>query len=85
MFHARHSRFQGERCQCANVLPLFIIRSSTLITSVHEGEEPGQRLASQHTGKDRARFFDHGTGDIQMRDSTETVGADGIDQEPLFF
>ena len=38
-------------------------------------------LVSQHSGKNLAGFFGHGTGDIQMRDGTKTVSADGIDQE----
>ena len=45
----------------------------------------GRRLAPQHTGKDLAGFFGHGTGDIQMCDGTKTVAADGINQEPLLF
>lgn len=39
--------------------------------------------ASQHSGKNLAGFVGHGTGDIQMRDGTKTVAADGIDQEPF--
>ncbi len=36
-----------------------------LATADGQGKEArGQRLASQHTGKDCAGFLDHGTGDI---------------------
>ena len=36
-----------------------------LATADGQGKEArGQRLASQHTGKDRAGLFNHGAGDI---------------------
>ena len=38
---------------------------------------------SQHTGKDLAGLFGHGTGYIQMGDGTKAGAADCIDQDPL--
>ena len=45
-------------------LPFVIMSGSPAMADGQGKEARGRRLAPQYTGKDRAGFLDHGTGDI---------------------